>query len=261
MKMPRRKTGTLEWAEINKNISKGCDHNCKYCYARSNAIRFKQIQDKEDWKNKKIIPKRLEEKPRKVKGRIMFPTTHDILPSCINETITYLRGWLEVGNDILIVSKPHFECIKRICDELKEYKKQIVFRFTIGSMNNNTLKFWEPGAPDFEERLKSLEYAYNKGFTTSVSCEPYLDEHIAGMVLRLYPYISDTIWIGKMNRINQRVDTDDWSKDDFKYLDKVKNAQTDEFIHKLYRKFKNFEKVKWKDSIKQVMGLPEEAIG
>lgn len=259
--MSRKKTGTKEWAEVNKNISRGCDHNCRYCYARSNAKRFKLIENEDEWKKKKIIPKKLEEKPRKVKGRIMFPTTHDILPDCINETVEYLRGWLEVGNEILIVSKPHLECIKRICDELKDYKKQIVFRFTIGSMNNDVLKFWEPGAPSFDERFKSLKYAHEKGFITSVSCEPYLDNKISQMALKLVPYVDDTIWIGKMNRIGQRVNTDNWSKDDFKYLDKIKESQTDDFINKLYRKFRFNEKIKWKDSIKQVLGLPEEEIG
>jgi len=263
----RKKTGTREWAETNKNICFGCRHNCRYCYSRANAKRFKWLDDVKNWEKIKLIPRRLIEKPRKIKGRIMFPSTHDIFPEFIDDIVKYLRGWLEVGNEILIVSKPHLECIQRICDDLGEFKDQIIFRFTIGSPNNEVLKFWEPNAPSYEERVESLKYAFEKGFTTSVSCEPYLDFDISLMVYELLPYINDCIWIGLMNRINQRVGKREeliakgWTDKDFEYLDTVKKSQTDEFIEDLYDEFKDNKKVKWKDSIKKVMNLPEEEIG
>ena len=166
--------------------------------------------------------------------------------------------WLKVGNHILIVTKPHLECIKRICDEFNEYKDQIVFRFTIGSPNHDVLKFWEPGAPDYEERKASLRYAYEKGFQTSVSCEPILDEDIAVMVYGLLPYITDTIWLGKMNFMKPRVDTSNWEPNDWDYLSKVQNVIEDEFILDLYDEFKDNPKVKWKESVKKVIGLPDE---
>ena len=226
----RRKTGTKEWAEVNKNICFGCEHDCQYCYARANALRFRRLINRKDWEKVRLNEKELSKKPRKEKGRIMFPTTHDILPKHIDVTIKYLRGLLEVGNEILIVSKPHLECIKKICDELKEFKSQIIFRFTIGSPNNDVLKFWDVNAPLYEERVESLKYAFEKGFTTSVSCEPYFDCDILLMIYELLPYINDCIWIGKMNRIKERVDTTEWKKKDVEYLDMVNESQTDEFI-------------------------------
>jgi len=177
------KFGTREWAEVNKNILLGCENSCLYCYSRYNAVkRFKTVKSVDDWKTPEIIDKKLEEKPRFYKGRIMFPTQHDILPKYLDKTIIYLRKLLDVGNEILIVSKPHIECVKAMCNEFEKYKKQIVFRFTIGSPNNDVLKFWEPGAPDYDERLTSLKYAFTKGYTTSVSCEPILDNDISLMV-------------------------------------------------------------------------------
>ena len=258
--MERQKFGTREWAEHNKNIYLGCKHNCRYCYARFNAVkRFKQVKNEEEWKQPKLKEKAFNQKPiLYTDGRIMYPTQHDIAPEHIDKHIEYLRRWLEVGNDILIVSKPHFECIKRICDEFEQYKNQIVFRFTIGSLNDDVLEFWEPGAPSYEERLKSLMYAYDKGFETSVSCEPILDEDIALMVYGLLPYIVDTIWLGKMNFIKQRVDTSNWKSEDWSYIDKVKTVIKDDFILDLYDEFKDNSKVKWKESVKKVLGLPDE---
>jgi len=172
--------------------------------------------------------------------------------------LEYLQKWLQVGNNVLIVSKPHLGCIKSLCDNLGNYKDQIVFRFTIGSPSNDVLKFWEPNAPDYEERKASLVYAFDHGFTTSVSCEPILDEDIELMVYELLPFITDTIWLGKMNFIKQRVDTKDWKKEDFDYMKKVESVIKDEFIRDLYDDFKDNPKVKWKESIKQVLGLPDE---
>ena len=34
--------GTYEWAVKNFNIVSGCSHNCKYCYSKEMAIRFKR---------------------------------------------------------------------------------------------------------------------------------------------------------------------------------------------------------------------------
>ena len=37
------KTGTKEWAKSNLNFQLGCEHGCRYCYAREMAVnRFKR---------------------------------------------------------------------------------------------------------------------------------------------------------------------------------------------------------------------------
>ena len=258
--MNRPKFGTREWAEHNKNIYLGCKHNCRYCYARHNAIkRFKQVSNADEWEQPKLKEQEFNRKAVLfTDGRIMYPTQHDIVPEHLDNHIKYLRKWLAVGNHILIVSKPHFACIQRICDEFKDYKKQIVFRFTIGSLNNDVLKFWEPGAPDYLERKDALEYAFNMGYQTSISCEPILDEDIAMMVYELLPFITDTIWLGKMNFIRSRVDTSNWKPEDWKYMSKVETVVKDDFILDLYDEFKDNPKVKWKESVKKVVGLPDE---
>lgn len=260
-----RKTGTREWAEESKNIVKGCKNNCRYCYARANAIRYGQIHDKGDWPEMKVNMTAVEKRAHKVpgNGRIMFPTAHDIFPEHIEETLKFLRKWLEADNEILIVSKPHLECIKRICDDpqISKKKDKVVFRFTIGSMDNGVLKFWEPGAPPFEERLECLKYAHSHGFQTSVSCEPYLDRRIAFLIKAVYPYVNDTIWVGKMNRIGQRVDTKSWTEEEKKFLHEVEISQTDKAVGRLYIMFQNYPKIHWKDSIKEVMNLPPEEVG
>ena len=51
--MTKKATGTREWATSNENICDGCSHDCRYCYAREMAVRFKR-KTKENWSEMKL---------------------------------------------------------------------------------------------------------------------------------------------------------------------------------------------------------------
>jgi DNA repair photolyase len=255
----RKKTGTREWAEHNRNIQLGCENDCRYCYAREMAVRFKRCTV-ETWKNVKLIQSKFTERPKKLVGRIMFPTTHDITQQNMRYCAVYLRDWLKEDNEILIVSKPDPVCIKFLCEHLYQYRSQITFRFTIGSLSDKTLKYWEPNAPGITARLVALEIAYKAGYQTSVSCEPYLDDTIVDLVTAVLPWVTDTVWIGKMNQMKKRVG-EPISLEDRVKQEQVKAIQSGDHVRYLYQAFKDNPKVKWKDSIKEVLGLGQEAIG
>jgi len=194
--------GTKEWADSNVNIFNGCSNNCRYCYAKMMAIRFKR-KTNETWKIMEPNREKIEKGYRKRKGRVMFPSSHDITKEILDDCIFVLRKLLNAENEVLITSKPRFLCIKRICEKFQDKKHLIQFRFTITSSNEKKLKFWEPGAPSFKERFKSLKYAFNKKFRTSISIEPFLDKNPYRLVDLLLPYSKESIWIGKMNYIKE----------------------------------------------------------
>ena len=186
----------------------------------------------------------------------MFPTTHAITPAHLNECLLFLEHMLIPGNEVLVVTKPRLECIKPICERLVPFKNQILFRFTIGSTDSETLKFWEPNAPDFQERLASLQYAFQQGYKTSVSCEPMLDGNMDDLIRQTAPFVTDAIWLGKMNNLLYRLklngETDPETTQKAKDL---KTMQSDENIRELYSKYKDNPLIKWKESIKKVVGL------
>lgn len=254
--MVKKITGTKEWAHHELNIQSGCSHNCKYCYAMSNAIRFKR-KTRENWKEEefgeiKSVGKR--------KGVTMFPTSHDITPNNLERCYEQILKLVEKGNKVLIVSKPHLECIKHICEMLKGYargyEKQILFRFTIGSVHDDILKYWEPCAPSFQERKDSLHYAHGMGFETSVSCEPLLDFSPYDLIHRLEPYVTDAIWIGKMNQVRQRLSINVGIDEEMEErLGQYLVYHGDGYVKKWYESFKDNPKVKWKESLKSVLGL------
>jgi DNA repair photolyase len=240
-----------------------------YCWACANAIRFGQVKDSEEWRTKlpTINMSKVNKKWRKRDGRIFFPSTHDITPFNLGECLTTLEHILEAGNEVLIVSKPHLLCIQEICDRFKDYKQQILFRFTIGSPNNMTLQFWEPNAPTFNERHEALTTAFLRGFNTSVSCEPYLDEDITVLVKVMLPLVTDAVWIGPMNKMETRVkfrgisykealdDAALWTDEEWNHWNRVKACQKKSDFEVLYARFKDNPKVKWKDAIKKALGL------
>lgn len=251
----KRKTGTKEWSGSSCNIQLGCMHDCKYCYAKAMAVRYGR-KNKKDWNVEEInisAVKKQYQLRGPAKQPVMFPTTHDITPFNIHDCCSVLLKMLSSGNEILIVSKPHIDCIATLCSTLKSYKNKILFRFTIGSVSDKVLEFWEPEAPNFNERMQSLKYAYNAGFKTSISCEPMLDGNINKVVELVRPYVTDTIWIGKMNKIQERLSQ---NGADYKTMIKGKELeklQNDKEIIKLYNKFKNDTIIKWKDSIQEVV--------
>lgn len=184
----------------------------------------------------------------------MLPSTHDITDRNISECMIVIRKLLDAGNKILIVSKPHWHCITLICETFMERRHQIMFRFTIGSNNNEVLNFWEPNAPQYGERRACLQYAYTCRYQTSVSCEPYLDSNVVDLFLSVKPWTTHSFWIGKLRAFDSRVDMSNiTSEEKKKFVKPLRAAQTDEAVLTIYNQLKVERLVMWKDSIRKVL--------
>lgn len=259
----KKPTGFQEWTkkENNINISTGCSNDCKYCYAKSMAYRFKRIKEGQ-WVNEQVREKDVKKKRKLYDGKVGFPTAHDITAANIDAYLEVLEKLLTLGNELLIVSKPNFDCIKRICEIGSAYKDKILFRFTIGAMDDGILEFWDTKAPLYEERKKCLIHASDNGFQTSVSMEPLLEpSRVLEMANDLIPYISDFIWIGMMNHTSRLRTKAQAGKDQemIEHIDIIEKGQTDEKVKAIYSDFQKepelLKKIKWKDSYKKVLGI------
>ena len=246
--------GTKEWTANSFNCCTGCSNNCRYCYAKGMAIRFKRLTA-EEWSIERVRQKDVDKRRGQYAGRVMFPSSHDITPGNFEACMTVLDKLIGAGNQVLIVSKPRFDIIRDICLEFREDRDKIMFRFTIGAMNDDVLKFWEPGAPSFAERLDSLTYAFCSGYKTSVSIEPMLDsDNVLDLVLAVEPFATDSIWLGKMNHIGKNIVID--SPEMKAAVRRIENGQTKERIKVLYEVLKDSPKIKWKSCLKHIIGLP-----
>jgi DNA repair photolyase len=248
----RTGTGTREWSEHSMNIGLGCRNKCRYCYATVHALRYKRIADRSEWERETVRENAFPNGMAKRNGVIMFPTIHDITPTYLEKSIDVLTKTLRNGNNVLVVSKPRMDCIKPLLFALEHFKDQILFRFTIGTLDDDLSRFWEPGSPLPKERIACLMVAYGLDFSTSVSMEPMLSgkEDAIRTFEAVQSYVTDKVWLGKMNKIDQRVLKD--SQQVALAALAIKDQQRDSEIRALYAALKGRPKVAWKDSIKQV---------
>lgn len=248
--------GTQEWCYRELNICKGCPNNCFYCYARSIANHF-GWKKTEDWSNMEIIEKKVKKGYRKLKNPTnkfdyMFPTSHDIVPQNIKECIIVLKKVLKAGNTVLITTKPKYSLIRKLCEELIEWKDQILFRFTITSADNKILKKYEPNAPSYKSRYLSVFDAfYEYGYKTSISIEPFLDLDPIYLITQFFEtfkdgrlsgvdIVTDTIWLGIMSGV-----VPDELKSNYTKYNLTKIIKR---INKLPEKIRN--RIRLKDSIR-----------
>jgi len=254
-------TGVQEWTGedgASVNIQVGCEHNCRYCYAREMAVRFRCNYCAEKWPKPWINQKKVDlPYKKKYAGVVMFPTTHDITEANLSQCMCVLRKLLDAGNRVLVVSKPHMTCIKLICHAFEEHGDRMEFRFSIGSTNDEVLSFWEPGAPKFEERLNCLQYAFEMGYKTSVSCEPFLDPYPWHTYAACIEYITESFWIGKLNKFGHRVDLSGIGEKDMeRFVNPLLCCLDDIVVRQIHRTMTpdKYPLIRWKGSIRKVCG-------
>jgi DNA repair photolyase len=208
------------------------------------AIRYKR-ETAETWP---IEHPRATAKAKKHKGRTMFPTTHDLHYEHVQWWGPFLQRLLELGNEVLIVTKPEYKAIYYICENFQQYKEKMEFRFTIGTNDDKTAAYWEPGAPSPSDRLMALAHTYTMGYKTSISMEPLLIEQPKEMIAALFMgWVTGEIWIGCMNHY------------DFKpaIMEEARQIQiqSKENMQRVYESLKDNPQIRWKDSVRELLGL------
>lgn len=245
-------SGTKEWADYNVNCIVGCYNNCRYCYARLMACRFRRSTS-QNWTHMAIRKSVLGQKFKKRPGRVMFPSTHDLFEiSPFKEAcLTVLGRLLESDNEVLVTTKPRLTVIQEIMESFSDYKEKIQFRFTITSDDEKLLKFWEPNAPSYEERLSCLKLAFQRRFKTSISIEPFLDYDPARLFKTITPFVTESIWIGKMNYIARR----GISKKEKRPYNMIRQNYESRHLLEIYDQLRRSPKIRFKDSVRSQLGF------
>ena len=246
-------SGTKEWADYNVNCFKGCHNNCRYCYAKVMAKRFGRCTE-DTWKDMKVRKDIVNTKFRKYNGRVMFPSTHDIIdnPKVKKICLDIIQNLLEAKNEVLITTKPSYNVIKSIIDRFENYKNQFQFRFTITSRDDRLLSFWEPNAPVFNDRFNSLKFAFENEFKTSVSVEPFLDFEPQILIEKMYQYVTESMWIGPMNYIPRN----NIKKEDILRYEEIRKNYEIDNLKKIYNDLKGKPLIRFKDSMAIRLKLP-----
>ena len=244
-----RNLGTGDWAPKTANIIVGCTNNCVYCFAHANCNKrnLKAVlagKEPEDWSTPKFVDFDQVDLWRHTK--VMFPSSHDIELPLIERNIEAIKRLLAKNNEVLVVSKPRLDCIKRLCAEFKP-SDRILFRFTIGSFDEELLKRYEPGAPSYAERMAALKHAFDAGFQTSVSCEPLIDTaNILKHCEQLKRFVREKIWLGEMTATGDP----EAGKHEVE-LKELRAGQKKEELLPIYQAFRDDPVIKWKSHTKK----------
>ena len=113
----KEKTGTKEWAAANVNIQFGCEHGCRYCYARHEAVcRFKRCTA-EQWINPVIDNAKVDKR-----REFIMPTYIDIFAGCGGLSLgLHNAGWK--GLFAIEKNAMAFETLKHnLIDKRKHFK-------------------------------------------------------------------------------------------------------------------------------------------
>lgn len=83
-----------------------------------------------------------------------------------------------------------------------------------------------------------------------------LDDNIQDVVEQVMPYVTETVWIGKPNMLKSRLSLNGYKDDEetMARADRLMQSLSDQFIWYLYGKYKGGPKIRWKESIRKVIG-------
>ena len=88
--MKANNSGTQEWSVKTVNCCTGCSHDCRYCYAKEMAIRFKQVTESQ-WPLERVRPNDVNKRHKRYDGQVMFPSSHDITPSNLDACLRFVN--------------------------------------------------------------------------------------------------------------------------------------------------------------------------
>lgn len=260
-----KRTGTREWSEHSVNCRHGCTNGCVYCYARAQALRFGRISSGDAWTEEVTAAT---PKIRLYRGRVMYPTAHDLTPANWAATGPVLFDLLGAGNDVLLVTKAHPDVMAALYARLLHIHRVVAravseghleIRVTIGALDPDILRFWEPGAPPPAARLEALRFIASWGIPTSVSIEPLLDaNHVTDLVLAVAHWTDGEIWIGAANKLRARTAWCRGRPGLEEEILRIEAGQTPERMREVYKALRSHPQVRWKDSYQRVLGIDAE---
>lgn len=257
----KRKTGWHEWADQTKSLYRGCTNGCRYCWARANDLRFGRVATAEEWSKPVLIEREAQRRWGRCQGVIGFPGTHDITPENVEACEKYLIGMLGAGNRVLIDTKPHIVVVARLCQSLRRWRSQVEWRMTMTGHDDRLRSYWEPNAPSILMRRTALWHALQVDYRVSVNMEPMIDgmADVESDARSAVEYGAETVWIGLMNRVRQRVRIE--TVNDEREVERIETLQKDSEVMNLVANLGDVPQVRWKDSISAVIARYQQGEG
>lgn len=156
---------------------KGCQHDCKYCYAKS-LLSFRGLWDNENPAVADI--RKIEKKVSKLpKGTILRlgGMTDCFMPLELTQRVTYetIKILNKYGIGYLIVTKSH-----HVADDeyIKIYNKNLAhIQITVTTLDDKKCAEYEKASPP-SKRVESIKKLQELGFDVAIRLSPIIDEYM-----------------------------------------------------------------------------------
>lgn len=152
----------------------GCEHNCKYCYARS-LLDFRGLWGKPrtaDIEKVRRAVKRL--KPGTIVRMGGMTDCFAPIEKAERVALETIRALNRQGVGYLIVTKSDL-----VADYIPEMDEDLAhIQISVTSTDDAISKRIEPGAPLPESRIKAVERLFKAGFDVQLRLSPYIPENV-----------------------------------------------------------------------------------
>ena len=211
----------VEYAKWCINHVKGCRHNCRYCYSYMNAKRYGQVQNREEWRNYRVVINALDilnkEIPRFRKRigqdhvHLCFTTDPFMYDSQTGELFTDVKVLTLHIIDLLNAYGIKVETLTKGYYPLElidftNLKSKNNYGITLTSLNENFKQSWEKASAPHQKRIGRLKLLSGLKNKTWVSIEPYPTPNIVKQDLeQLLSSVDfvDRIIFGQMNYVSK----------------------------------------------------------
>lgn len=190
-----------EYSEWALNLSLGCTHGCKYCYAPKVVRRSREEFHSSAPIRNGIFPKLEHDlelmRDAGIGDRVLLCFTTD--PYCTPEMTRATRRALEMFLKYNVPFQVLTKWGKRAIHDLELYRECDAFGTTLTFDDPEDSEYHEPNAAPPHERYEAIQAASDRGIYTWVSFEPVLDEGQTEYLFRkTVPYV-DLYKIGMTN--------------------------------------------------------------
>ena len=197
-----------EYAELACNVYSGCDHRCKYCYA-------KRLGSHGTPKTRRDLFDKLKDEIG-VPGVLRGKTVHlcftcdpyQTFDARIGDTRRVIQMIHYAGGNVAILTKGGSRALRDLDLMIpgRDYHAA-----TMTYLDASHSLYWEPGAALPDDRIDTLQAFHAAGITTWVSLEPVLDPAQSIEIIKRTIGFVDIYKIGKLNH-HPAADDIDWRK-------------------------------------------------
>lgn len=184
----------VEYGDYALNHYEGCQHGCKYCYARMIKKPYSEwIKAKPVANAISLLKKELPVLKHEIKEVYLCFSCDSYMPLEKKTQLTQRILKILVENDVAFRILTKSNLVLRDLKILSSYDKCHV-GFIITTLNDNVRVYWEPYASKIEDRIEALKTCHDHGIPTWVSVEPILDITYVDLVHKLHEYVDQFVF-------------------------------------------------------------------